>query len=376
MPRGPTRPPDEVVTLHRKLRALLCARIYQGEYSDGARLPPEREFAAQLGMSRVTVRTALAALEAEGLLDRRQGHGTRLTLRTGGYASALDLVAVIAPVQNPFFSSFLQGFELAAEAEGALVVVKQTAGRRKVEALLFEFFTRDIRNAVIWPYAERLDDEALRRLRGLGMNLVFFDHVPGSPAADAVSVYNGHAVATLLGRLRERGSRAPCFLGWDRAELTSNVEREAAFVAQEGPGRVVRLPWRSEVDVEVDVAAALARLPAGTDGLLCGNGGIGIAAQRLVDLQGRSLPVVCVDDLPGAEAMGLDAYAQPMEGLANLVWKRLFTQNRSSDDWKARTMRLRGELLVRTGSEEASEKRASPSPERGPGHDAARARVY
>jgi DNA-binding LacI/PurR family transcriptional regulator len=230
------------------------------------------------------------------------------------------------------------------------VVVKQAAGGRKVEGLLFELFTREIRNAVVWPYAERLDPEGLRRLRGLGLNLVFFDHVPGSAAADTVSVDNAHAVTSLLARLDQRGARAPCFIGWDRAELTSNAEREAAFVAAQGAGRVVRLPWRSEVGVEQDVAAALARLPAGADGLLCGNGGIGIAAQRLALERGWSLPVVCVDDLPGAEALALDAYAQPMEALARLAWRRLVAQNRAPDAWTARTARLRGELLVRTGA--------------------------
>ena len=332
------------------MRALLCERIFRGEYADGELLPPERELAAQFEMSRVTVRTALAALEAEGLVERRQGRGTRLTLPTGGYPSSLDLVAVIAPVQNPFFSAFLRGFELAAEPAGALVVVKQAVRRRGLEALLFELLTREVRNGVVWPYAERLDPEALRRLRGLGMNLVFFDHVPGSPAADAVSVDNAHAVSTLLARLRQRGARAPCFLGWDHAGITSNTEREAAFAAQEGTARLVRLPWKAEVEVESDVAAALEALPAGTDGLLCSNGGIGVAAERLVGARRLPLPVVCMDDFPAAEGLALDAYAQPIEGLAEAVWRRLVAQNREPATWKARTVRLPGALRVRSGT--------------------------
>jgi len=198
-------------------------------------------------------------------------------------------------------------------------------------------------------YVNVTTPEVLRRLRGLGMNLVLFDHAPACPAADAVTVDNAHAVAALLARLCDRGARAPCFIGWDRTGLTSNLEREAAFVAQAGAGRVVRLPWRAEAEVEADLSAALARLPAGSDGLLCGNGGIGIAAQRLVRAEGRALPVVCVDDLPGAESLALDAYAQPMAGLARLAWKRLVAQGREPATWSARTLRLRGELLVRSG---------------------------
>lgn len=60
-----------VVALER-VRALLNA---PGAAS-GARLPPERELALQLGVGRRAIRRALEVLEAEGLVWRRQGAGT------------------------------------------------------------------------------------------------------------------------------------------------------------------------------------------------------------------------------------------------------------------------------------------------------------
>jgi GntR family transcriptional regulator, transcriptional repressor for pyruvate dehydrogenase complex len=47
--------------------------IVTGKLSAGNRLPPERELAEQFGVSRVTVRDALRALEAMGLLEVRVG---------------------------------------------------------------------------------------------------------------------------------------------------------------------------------------------------------------------------------------------------------------------------------------------------------------
>src|SRR3954467_7271501 len=49
-------------------QAIVGGRLRQGE-----RLPPERELAEQFGVSRVTVRDALRALEAMGLIEVRVG---------------------------------------------------------------------------------------------------------------------------------------------------------------------------------------------------------------------------------------------------------------------------------------------------------------
>ncbi len=46
-----------------------------GELAVGERLPPERELADTLGVSRLTLRAALATLAAQGLLAVRQGSG-------------------------------------------------------------------------------------------------------------------------------------------------------------------------------------------------------------------------------------------------------------------------------------------------------------
>jgi GntR family transcriptional repressor for pyruvate dehydrogenase complex len=49
------------------------ASILEGKLQEGDRLPPERELAEQFGVSRVTVRDALRALEAMGLIKVRVG---------------------------------------------------------------------------------------------------------------------------------------------------------------------------------------------------------------------------------------------------------------------------------------------------------------
>jgi len=61
--------------LYVSVERMLLRDIMAGHLADGARLPPEREMAVELGVAVGTLRKALAALEARGLLDRRQGSG-------------------------------------------------------------------------------------------------------------------------------------------------------------------------------------------------------------------------------------------------------------------------------------------------------------
>jgi len=61
--------------LYRQIADQIAALIRQGEYRPGARLPPERDLARRLGVSRPSVREALIALEVEGIIDVRTGSG-------------------------------------------------------------------------------------------------------------------------------------------------------------------------------------------------------------------------------------------------------------------------------------------------------------
>ena len=61
--------------LYRQIADQIAALIEGGEYGNGQRLPPERDLAKQLGVSRPSVREALIALEVEGYVDVRVGSG-------------------------------------------------------------------------------------------------------------------------------------------------------------------------------------------------------------------------------------------------------------------------------------------------------------
>ncbi len=64
------------IAIWRQIMEWLKAEIASGAFEKGSRLPPESEIAARFGVNRHTVRRAIAALTAEGVLRADQGRGT------------------------------------------------------------------------------------------------------------------------------------------------------------------------------------------------------------------------------------------------------------------------------------------------------------
>ncbi len=66
---------------------------YIDNVADGARLPPEADFAEMFGLSRASIREALARLRAEGIVRSRKGSGT-YAMRSGSAPEMVRLSAI------------------------------------------------------------------------------------------------------------------------------------------------------------------------------------------------------------------------------------------------------------------------------------------
>lgn len=64
------------VALWRQIADRIRSAIASGEYDETGKVPPEMVLAAQFGVNRHTVRSALAALAQEGIVQAVQGRGT------------------------------------------------------------------------------------------------------------------------------------------------------------------------------------------------------------------------------------------------------------------------------------------------------------
>jgi GntR family transcriptional regulator, transcriptional repressor for pyruvate dehydrogenase complex len=89
-------------TVPREIAEALRTKILRGELKAGELLPPERELALALGTNRNSLREALRSLEAQGLIQARQGQGVRVRdfKAIGEIGLLADYLRVADPVEQ------------------------------------------------------------------------------------------------------------------------------------------------------------------------------------------------------------------------------------------------------------------------------------
>lgn len=83
-----------------QLRSNILSALSRGELKIGDRLPTESELIKEHGISRTSVREALASLVAEGILHRRPGAGTFVAQLPATSRSSKIIAALIPCVRN------------------------------------------------------------------------------------------------------------------------------------------------------------------------------------------------------------------------------------------------------------------------------------
>lgn len=333
--------------LYLNVKNRICDFIFQGAYEEGGRIPAERQLAEQLDVSRVTVRRALELLEQDRLVVREVGSGTRVCLHNYGNMSSMDMIVLVAPAKNPFFAEFIAQFQEYAQKENSLLLYVEKPGKESLENCLYRLYGRGLHDVVIWLEDLAVDLEKLKRLRALGMNMVFFDTDRGFPYADCVTLDNEGAIRALYESLRDKGCTEIAYAGWDRKDIYSIARREKAYASVSGQREVfLHLPW-GERQKSHDIV--LARLSSGPEGLpdaiICGDRECGKAVSgALGKLKLKQVRAAAVDGFPEARRRHVTVCAQNLERTVGEIYDCLRRQSREGEKWKARVYMIEGIL--------------------------------
>lgn len=94
-------PPIETKRLYQHIAGVLRESMDSGRFGIGSYLPPERELADQLGVSRASVREALIALEVQGRVSVRVGAGVQVLDASSPRASSAASASADEPPVGP-----------------------------------------------------------------------------------------------------------------------------------------------------------------------------------------------------------------------------------------------------------------------------------
>ena len=192
--------------LYRQIAEQIRGLITSGEYTSGARLPPERDLAKQLRVSRPSVREALIALEVEGLVEVRVGSGIYVRMPAGGNGAGHSYSQQSGPFE-------LIRARRAIEGETAALAAKE-GKRAQVVA--------------IGAALQQMKDDAKKPAQPLDADRLFHLRI-------AEATNNGALVQVVKNLWEERGS--PIFTRlehhFDSPKLwaTAIREHEAVYVA-------------------------------------------------------------------------------------------------------------------------------------------------
>lgn len=167
----------------------LHSDIRMGVYRDTGRLPTEMQLAKMYGVSRQTVRRALGILVEEGLIERRQGSGSRLLDAPAVWAG--NNVAVIATFMDDYiFPSLLHHVQSVLEQHNFSTLVYATQNKLNREReILQNLIENPVRGVLVEGVKSALPNPNLdlyRQLERMGIPVVFFH--ASYPELDAVCI--------------------------------------------------------------------------------------------------------------------------------------------------------------------------------------------
>ena len=231
---------DSPVPLYQQLVNEIRSRIETGEWRALTRLPTEEELGGQLGVSRVTVRQALAAAADAGLLTRVPGKGTfvarieSLPGQTGPSSSTevLNVGYVVPHLSSSFNVQTLLGVESVFRAEGYQLTFCNSEGELAEEDRVVErLAAQGIGGCVVQPIYGEVTGRALVRLVESGCPIVMVDRDMPGLQADLVTADHFQGGYAVVQHLLEAGYRDLVYLARQPLQMSSIAERLRGYQA-------------------------------------------------------------------------------------------------------------------------------------------------
>jgi len=199
----------------------LKAQVYDrlrgdiGGSAAGTQLEPERVLAERLGVSRPTVRAALARLESEGLVERRQGDGTFVTELVGAKLIRVLYYHTQAGLQSGIYARCFAAMKAELEHFGHRVEAIANPDPKHIPGPPVGEFPSDVPADAVVTLGI-MNSDYIAGLTELSDTLVTVDYECATVAADSVT-FDSFGAGQILGEhLIELGHTRMAFIGAHR----------------------------------------------------------------------------------------------------------------------------------------------------------------
>lgn len=306
--------------LYLRISEILRRQIAKGDYQPGDLLPSEAQLMENFGVSRHTVRAALANLEQDKLITRVKGRGSVVNFAPSatsrghiglGAENRKATIAFCAAEKDPFTMSILWGVELEASRFHVSVLFASSRGdMTKQQGLLARFAKSGLLGVIVMPVDVppgllRESALSLDRWADYGLRLVSVDrYYPGS-RVPTVTSDNFEGAYRAVSHLLQIGRQRVIAVSMDNTNTSSVAARlEGYRWAFKDAGLPANPEWEYTTFLrdDNDFLAFVDRVRP--DGLFALNDSIAMRCMQLLRATGRTIPddvaVVGFDDVPAA----------------------------------------------------------------------------
>ena len=325
---------------YRSLADALRRDIATGRFRDGDALATEAALRERFGVSRQTVRQAIALLEEDGLVVRRQGSGTYVSHGPRRRTGAMHVGVITTYITDYIFPSIVRGIEGVLSGENCVMSLSATYNRTDREReLLTRMLDASVDGLIVEGTKTALENPNIglyERLRERNIPVVFINGYYDSLSNPVCVVMDDEGGGRMAAQtLLERGHRY--IGGVFKADDMQGVKRHQGCVSALSacPGARCEALWfttetRGDLWRMPDGQAFLRRAQA-MSGVVCYNDEVALGL--LESLRGLglrvpgSLSIVSFDNsaYAGVCHPGLTTLAHPKDAFGREAAERLLS---------------------------------------------------